>query len=320
MHGLPKLIQDFDVDTDMPIDCDLRDINDQPIIHPLPAESTPVALYIHYVQLLKLVSKVLGQLYTTSSRRDGPDKIGRLDMALRVWHNGFTSSIKLSPFEIGDVSKGVHDSQAGSYSTSESRMAVWLELMANFTMILIHRPALTFDSETQQFRDSLKACFRSSTAFLYLMEAVSRSVWEFSIFPICPGPVFQCALVQVLYRSHLDITSETERIAGAEDKNLVWRAIKILRHMDQQFSRSTTSAASRGLLQGPIQLLQNLDRCITSSEDSLGCDRVLFSSPDQTPSGSAPTIPAIGELDFWNTSALPLIDNFDSFDWDCDVT
>ncbi|KAI2816563.1 transcriptional regulator family: Fungal Specific TF [Aspergillus niger] len=87
VHGLPKLIQDDDVDTDLPIDTDLDDVTASDIPLPLPGETTSMATFILYVKLLRLFSSCLKSLYTTTKRRNGVAKITALDHELSVWHH-----------------------------------------------------------------------------------------------------------------------------------------------------------------------------------------------------------------------------------------
>lgn len=320
-YGLPRLIQDSDVDTAMPVDCELQYIDDQPLVHPLPGESTPVALYIYYVELLKLVSEILAQLYTTSSRRGGADKIATLDRDLRVWHHGCTRACKLSLHEIGDVTKRMYNARSSPCSVSEKRMVTWLEIMVNYTMILIHRPALTFDLETQRFRDSLNCCLRCSTAILHLMDSDSIEIWDTLIAPLGPSVVFQSGLMSVLHHCYAVEARASGSIPLGEEKYSIPKALQILQRMQSQQVHGNTSSASNQLLQAPMSLLMDLNRNLTGMKDTLQDDgTLLLPSNDVFAADQLQAQTFTTEHDLWNSTPFNQFNIFDEIDWDFGTT
>jgi hypothetical protein len=80
-HGLPKLISDKDVDNDLPVDCDFKDMSLTQLPLPLPGETTVLGAFLAYVRIL---AACLNRLYTATRRRDGDEKIPRLEMELHV--------------------------------------------------------------------------------------------------------------------------------------------------------------------------------------------------------------------------------------------
>lgn len=320
-YGLPRLTQDCDIDTAMPVDCELQYIDDQSLVHPLPGESTPVTLYIHYVELMKLVSEILAQLYTTSSRRGGADKIATLDRDLRVWHHGCTKAVRLSLSEIGDITKATHDARSSPYSVSEKRMVTWLEMMVNYTMILIHRPALTFDPETQSFRDSLNCCLRCSTAILHLMDTDSIEIWDLLIAPLGPSVVFQSGLMSVLHHCYAVEARASGDMPPYEGRYAIPKALHILQRMQAHQVHSKTSSASNQLLQEPMHLLMNLNRSLTGMENTLqDGEASLLPSHDLIAAAQLQAEPFTTEHDLWNSTPFNQFNLFDEFDWDFGTT
>ncbi|KAJ5100058.1 hypothetical protein N7532_007059 [Penicillium argentinense] len=60
LHGLPSLINDVDVDNDMPMDCHLHDLDMEELSYPLPGERTAVFVFIQYVLLGEILSSTRG--------------------------------------------------------------------------------------------------------------------------------------------------------------------------------------------------------------------------------------------------------------------
>lgn len=319
VHGLPRLIQDVDVDTDLPVDCDVRDADGDQTSYPLPGESTPVALYVQYAKLAKLLSAILDQLYTTSHRRGGTEKIARLDRDLRVWHHIFISSIKASPFEMGDVDHGVlgiTGQHSDQYAPRERIMIAWLESLANYAMVLIHRPALTFDSKSIQFRHSLNACLRSSTAIIQLMNAV----WTFEqapfIPPLGPSVLFQSVLMHVFYHCNTDSDVLSAISRRTDDvSNVISSAISTLKKIEYLYTEQTW----------PEQHLNNavnhlLSICTILSDKTnattgrVGLDQL--NQPSFSTSASRDTSIVPSDPQIWNSSALENLNQFNVFDWE----
>lgn len=188
LHGLPALINDVDIDNDLPSDCHLLGFDASDISHPLPGEKTGVFIFIQYVRIGRIFSRIREMLYTTTKRRNGAAKIQELDLDLRMWIQSLKSDgIHL---EIG-TPKLPEVSQKQSEQTT-----IWLQLLANFAMILIHRPGLSFDDNTPEFANCLRACVASSSANLAILECSSIPRWLQNLSMNGPGTIFQSALMQ----------------------------------------------------------------------------------------------------------------------------
>ncbi|KAL2819294.1 fungal-specific transcription factor domain-containing protein [Aspergillus cavernicola] len=188
MHGLPPLISDADVDNDMPSDCRLDDLNVEQLDHPLPGQTTTVFFFVHYATMGKKLSSILDLLYTTTERRQGAVKIERLDGDIRVWSQNLG---------VGDVGCEAHREHEISTPDGRNKMLPWLRLLINFSIILIHRPGLTFADNTPEFANSLGTCTKASTDILHLISAPEMAQIPDSFCPVGPGLVFQCALMHI---------------------------------------------------------------------------------------------------------------------------
>ncbi|KAL1873528.1 hypothetical protein Daus18300_003891 [Diaporthe australafricana] len=103
IHGLPKVIHDADVDTDYPVDCELKDSASTELSFPLPGESTSIGGFITLARLSRLLSRTLAELYTTTERRDSVRKMELLRDELKAHGNGFiTSTLSAGEVDMGE--------------------------------------------------------------------------------------------------------------------------------------------------------------------------------------------------------------------------
>ncbi|KAH8885971.1 hypothetical protein GQ53DRAFT_809853 [Thozetella sp. PMI_491] len=157
-HGLPKLINDSDLDADYPVDCELEHIDTAQLLFPLPGETTQVRDFIALVHLSRVFSGILDQLYTTTHRREGPAKMAKLSGELRSWNQQFANQLGATINSDGLLISGVTTFKG---SQEEPVARIWLPLMSNIALMLIYRPGLTFGEEVAgvEFRPGA-ACSR----------------------------------------------------------------------------------------------------------------------------------------------------------------
>ncbi|KAJ5736490.1 uncharacterized protein N7483_001615 [Penicillium malachiteum] len=172
IHGLPSLINDVDVDCDMPTDCHMDDLDAAEPSHPLPGERTAVFLFIQYVALGKILSRIREMLYTTTQRRNGATKINDLTMDLRMWNQNLKMTGII--FDIGTIPSPFLSNESAD---DTERTVLWLQLLANIAMVLINRPGLSFDDTTVEFANCLRACVASSTVNLLLLKEIQAPNW-----------------------------------------------------------------------------------------------------------------------------------------------
>ncbi|GFN10912.1 transcription factor domain-containing protein [Aspergillus tubingensis] len=191
VHGLPKMIQDDDVDTDLPVDTDLDDVAATDIPLPLPGETTSMATFILYVKLLRIFSSCLKSLYTTTKRRNGVAKITALDHELSVWRH---SVVQFQGNEMKDHDDGLPDTLHMN-SADQSFETLFLHFLGNVAVVLIHQPALTFDPKHPQFTKSLSRCVRAALNILSMLGSSHDNQRLHCLFPNKSSIVFQSALL-----------------------------------------------------------------------------------------------------------------------------
>lgn len=185
-HGTPQLIQGDDVDVDYPLDCYLDQADAQQLNLPLPGETTPANEFIAFAHLSQIFATILQQLYTTTHRRHGSQKITKLYNDLQAWCQHFRSCL------VDPVASNI----GGDIPS------LWLSALAAFADILIHRPGLTFDETTSQFWNCLDHCTRASTALIQLCCSQSGRHGLIGIVPVGPATLFHSGLMHVYYRIH----------------------------------------------------------------------------------------------------------------------
>ncbi|RWA12355.1 hypothetical protein EKO27_g2752 [Xylaria grammica] len=171
-HGLPRLIHDNDVDIDYPLDCDLDNGGSSLISLPLPGETTPVNDFIAFIHLGRILSAILDQLYTTTSRRNGPERMVKLRGELLGWNQRFAG-------------------QLGGQIDSNGLLRPLVSGHDN-------PPGLTFAETTPEFSESLKwSAFSSSLIIDCASIIASGSLHCRIVFPPVPNVIFQSAMMHV---------------------------------------------------------------------------------------------------------------------------
>ena len=197
LHGLPASIDHADVDNDIPIDCYLHDLDDTDLTHPLPGEKTAVFVFIQYTIIGRIFSRIRQMLYTTTQRRDSVAKIKELDLEVRMWNQ----NLQLQGLDL-DIGVASTLSLPGKSSNKLDNTTLWLQLLTNVAMILIHRPGLSFDDSSAEFGDCLQACVASSSANLIYIDDSQTPVWLLNMSMMTPGVIFQSALTLVYFQCH----------------------------------------------------------------------------------------------------------------------
>jgi hypothetical protein len=239
VHGLPSLISDADVDNELPTDCHIGDFAATGLLHPLPGQTTPISFFNHYATLSKKMSSILDLLYTTTQRRQGVAKIERLDRDIKVWSQ--------------NLGLDEDDTESGSHSQAVAggcgALLLYLRLLSRFSIILIHRPGLTFDDSTSEFADCLGACLIASTELIRLLGLPDLSHSFLSFCPIGPGLIFQCALMHIFYQCK----SKTLNLMGSptpqESIDLILHVVTIL----EKCRRNPWTPPSAGAIQEDCQ-------------------------------------------------------------------
>lgn len=114
-------------------------------------------------------------MYTTTNRRGGVAKIHRLQREVEVWKQNAQSALP-------GVARIKHTIQTNLDSTDNNDpgillardidfSALWLFMLGEIVVMLIHRPALTFESHEPRFANSLQSCVEAATNLILAFEA-----------------------------------------------------------------------------------------------------------------------------------------------------
>lgn len=184
-YGLPKIISDTDVDVGYPTNCDFDDMEIAELPVPLPGEGTQASMFIALAKLSTIMQQFTRLLFTTTERRDGEAKISKLDRHLRVWH-----------YEHSDlIAQGKSDGQSNS-------LALHLQILAHFCLLLIHQPGLTLEEQNPQFPKSLTISLHCAINLLQILTESRGNQALPCLQRNIPRLVFQCGLVCIYYSWH----------------------------------------------------------------------------------------------------------------------
>lgn len=293
------------MDNDLPLSCELEDLSSSELGLPLPGEPTSVSLYICYVQLAKLLSAILDELYTTTCRRGGVEKIARLERDLQNWKHSFSYHLRLMPSKVGD--QGSIPQQ--STSKSEFSMTSWLELMSNLAMVLLHRPALTYEPTRPQFVDSLKVCVQSCIAILELLAEDGLRHQPYHGLPFGPSLVFQSALMLIFYCCNTRGDDPAIVISRSDCKMLVIHAIQSL----QSILLDNGQDPNAEDLRHAIGALSNLNLLILEPTDVFSMSEPLI-LPVSEHVPLSDSLTSTNE-DFWASNVLDNLNHLSDVDW-----
>ncbi|CAG8103286.1 unnamed protein product [Penicillium olsonii] len=302
LHGIPPLINDVDVDNDLPIDCHLQDLEAAELSHPLPGERTSVFVFLQYVSLGKKSSQILDLLYTTTQRRDGARKITELERDLRVWNQNLKANGIV--FDIGDNGLQHLD---GNACQSYDNATLWLQLMSNMIMNLIHRPGLSFDDTSPEFVMCLKACLDSGTAISSLVQTLQIPRWLRNLSLIGPSTIFQSSLVHIY--SHLKFGMSKPNGLPSLDASMsqVSKAISLLTaDVQSSLINQTAEDFYRQSLNEIIETLQTLLSSLPMVTQS-------FLSTELLTNEGASTSDTFDEQ--WGGNALDALNYMTASDW-----
>lgn len=174
-HGLPRLIRDQDVDTDLPLNLNHVDMSLSPMAFPLPGEGSQVDSAIAMFEITRILGSALENLYTTTQRRGGVAKIKQLQAELDVWTRKTSSLLNTGPNKPKGTYSGLNLSfEPATANEAEPPLeAIWLQVVFCIATIHVHRPALSFTSPEPQTADSLKRCTDASRI---LIDTITKAI------------------------------------------------------------------------------------------------------------------------------------------------
>lgn len=265
---------------------------------PLPGERTQSATFIAFVKLHLILQQATQLLFTTTERRDGEAKIGRLERQLRVWR-----------YENGELT------EHGDYFAS------FLGLMSHFAMLLIHQPGLTMDENSEQVHRSMSASLESA---LSILQALTRGQHERRLIYLQPNATrmaFQSALMCLYYTWHSHTTdfssfsSPERQILSLESAIELACSLLRLHRCDLAPKDATTDSQRCQIVQGDLdqaatalrsmteQTYTSLGQTITARSEPLSdLDRVITENATMQDSTDA----WLGDSSLWALNAASL--------------
>ncbi|OHF00060.1 hypothetical protein CORC01_04706 [Colletotrichum orchidophilum] len=229
-HGMPRLIRDQDVDTDLPSRIDHDQVSRESVAFPLPGERSQVDTALCMFKLAVIVGEALEKLYSTTRRRGGIAKIAQLQAELTIWER------MLPTDSVADLEDEGADPTA-KVLTDTFEIAFLRAAFYN-AMVHVHRPALAFTTADPQFHVSLLACGRASADLISLTAGlVSDSAIEMAT------PRIDSIIIAHLYPNGLHMLWQAgltilfarwkgQPLAGDEvDEDLVKTCAATLRHL-----------------------------------------------------------------------------------------
>ncbi|KKA30974.1 hypothetical protein TD95_001312 [Thielaviopsis punctulata] len=128
--GLPRLISESQVKTELPIDADDEYITEAGIQPTLPGEATRISAALALFRLARILAKVLDTAYESAGCDISVSGMSKLDTELSNWEQGLPAHLKLN---------FAHDKPSTSMTGSRAPL---LALVCNYIRVLIHRPAI----------------------------------------------------------------------------------------------------------------------------------------------------------------------------------
>ncbi|KAK8089229.1 hypothetical protein PG997_004190 [Apiospora hydei] len=131
MLGLPKVLREEDIHTELPSDCDDEYVTEKGFQPTLPGEYTRISSALALFRLSRILAKILGKNYPASTSYElSLQQIAALDAELCEWSEDLPAHLKLT---------FAQDKPSTDVTGSRSPI---LALAYYHTRILIHRPAI----------------------------------------------------------------------------------------------------------------------------------------------------------------------------------
>jgi hypothetical protein len=272
-------------------------------------------MFLSDIRLTRIASSCLQQLYTTTERRGGVDKISTLDRELHVWQNEFNAT-----FCARDVEQHLHEDQEFTKP--------YLQLMSNVCMFLIHLPALTFDPEVPQFPQSLNACVHACRNIIEIFSTNNHERRLFYLQPNGARLTFQSAML-CLYDSWQTNAGQQPDYRKSEQgirpdvalNNTINSAIALLKLQISECLKTDLSGlqgqswSSSDILRAAISTLKKL---APTGRGTSTMDVVTISDSHVRETPEQGQLPPVSNNEPWRLSTLDNLNQLDAFEWDFD--
>ncbi|MCJ1431208.1 hypothetical protein MMC27_000559 [Xylographa pallens] len=210
--GVPKLLTDYDIQTELPADVDDENVTERGFQPALPGESTKLSSALALFRLARIISKVLQEVYPADvSREISLQKIGALSDELDEWNNDLAPHLRLT---------FIQDKPSTNVISSRSPL---LSLAYYYTRTLIHRPVVT-SSLGSKTSSSVITLADSSKHIIQIVQLLEERKMNFS-FCLNKDELLLLAGFGLLFQN-LDLNQEGMLIR--DNQRLVCSVIQIL--------------------------------------------------------------------------------------------
>ena len=242
--GVPKLLADYDIQTELPADVDDENVTERGFQPALPGESTKLSSALALFRLARIISKVLQEVYPAdTSRETSLQKIGALSDELDEWNNDLAPHLRLT-FIQDKPSTNVISSRSPLlvsyiYALLYLYMLIFsLSLAYYYTRTLIHRPVVT-SSLGSKTSSSVIALADSSKHIIQIVQLLEERKMNFS-FCLNKDELLLLAGFGLLFQN-LDLNQEGMLIR--DNQRLVCSVIQILERDHAPFAISFKKVA-----------------------------------------------------------------------------
>ncbi|KAH8424385.1 Zn(II)2Cys6 transcription factor [Aspergillus melleus] len=319
IYGLPRTVQLADTDTDLPINTDYDDLYCDQLSYPLPGETTNVEPFLHHVLLTQILSRCLEQMYTTTNRRGGVAKIHRLQREIEVWKQNVQSALPglaLIQQEVHAKRDNIHNSSTAILSSQQLDFSsLWLYILGELTVMLIHRPALTFGPQEPQFVDSLQSCVESATNLVLAFEYAQSEYLITRLWPLGYHFIFQSGLMLLYDRWFEDLARPPRAATNMSNlAPLICTTVNVLtKHaasLDEAMVSGATNVLSatestRTLRQTASYLHRLFIQTMDRESPSIGHNQNPAIPTEAPPAALSSALSDLGALQSLEASALP---------------
>lgn len=311
------MVNDEDVDTDLPMDTDFDDMTLKDLPLPLPGEATRFSIFLQYIKLCRIMGKTVKQLYTTTHRRGGVDKIRLLDRELRVWQHVFETSFELdlsTPLEVGNDRGNIEP------LSDDTTFAIpYIQILGNFAMLLVHQPALTFSTNVVQFASSLEVCTRSCKSLMSLYDEHQDERRLLYLQPCSTRLIFQSALMGVFCHWHnITMTKDGGAVQQqhSEDSTINVALRLLSRQTEESLRSGMQEQSATGAIENIMSTLRSLEQF--DQPESIVSSGLMPAAASDMPQSNSPSWNDGSELP-WHPSALDSLNQLDMLEWSADA-
>ncbi|KAK7989355.1 hypothetical protein PG989_009670 [Apiospora arundinis] len=212
MLGLPKVLREEDIHTELPSDCDDEYVTEKGFQPTLPGEYTRISSALALFRLSRILAKVLGKNYPASTSYElSLQQIAALDAELCEWSEDLPTHLKLT---------FAQDKPSTDVTGSRSPI---LALAYYHTRILIHRPAIGTNLGSKD-APSLMTISESSKHTIQIIQLLEERGMSFS-FCLNKTDILVLCGMTLLYQA-LGLKQESKLMK--DDTRLVNGVLKIL--------------------------------------------------------------------------------------------